>query len=230
VYSVHSSLGYDALYGWSTFTSTLRELCFHFRKSVLKGITVTKQITKVYPKVPLGCVAVVSCEWVCQVAWLDVKAFDCCTCLYVCIASAVSDFLISAVWRQLTNKRCASSSVWDWVKREVKLLKCCNRLLVIRAWAITELLSGLDVSRMAELRLLMMIDQVGQVRQQPPHKCNRYGRLSIRIVVVPYTISVQRLELVMDLVSEFSQNSWACIRLQQSLCRECWPTIRKTVK
>ena len=67
--------------------------------------------------------------------------------------------------------------------------------------------SGLDVSRMAELRLLMMIDQVGQARQQPPQKWKRYGRLSTRIVVVPYTISVQRLELVMDLVSEFSQNS-----------------------
>jgi len=40
-----------------------------------------------------------------------------------------------------------------------------------------------------------------------PQKWNRYGRLSTRIVVVPYTISVQRLELVMDLVSEFSQNS-----------------------
>jgi len=62
-------------------------------------------------------------------------------------------------------------------------------------------------SRMAELRLLMMIDQVGQPRQQPPQKWNRYGRLLTRIVVVPYTISVQRLELVMDLVSEFSQNS-----------------------
>ena len=46
-----------------------------------------------------------------------------------------------------------------------------------------------------------------QARQQPPKKWNRYGRLSTRIVVVPYTISVQRLELVMDLVSEFSQNS-----------------------
>ena len=69
----------------------------------------------------------------------------------------------------------------------------------------SELLSGLDVSRMAELRLLMMIYQVGQARQQPPQKWNRYGRLSTRIVVVhvPYTISVQRLELVMDLVSEF---------------------------
>ena len=62
--------------------------------------------------------------------------------LYVCIASAVCDFLISAVWRKLTNKGCASSSVWDWVKREVKLLKCLNRLLVIRAWAVAELLSG----------------------------------------------------------------------------------------
>ena len=107
-------------------------------------------------------------------------------------------------------------------KREVKLLKCWNRLLVIRAWAIAKLLSGLDVSRMAELRLLMMIDQVGQARQQPPQKWNRYGRLSTRIVVVPYTISVQRLELVMDLVSEFSQNSWTCIGLQRSLCSEYW--------
>ena len=33
-----------------------------------------------------------------------------------------------------------------------------------------KLLSGLDVSRMAEIRLLMMIDQVGQARQQPPSK------------------------------------------------------------
>jgi len=35
---------------------------------------------------------------------LHVEAFDSCTCLYVCIASAVCDFLISAVWRKLTNK------------------------------------------------------------------------------------------------------------------------------
>ena len=63
-------------------------------------------------------------------------------------------------------------------------------------------MSDLDVSRIAELRLLMMIEQVGQARQQPPQKWNSYGRLSNRIVVVPYTISVQRLELVMDLVSE----------------------------
>ena len=109
-----------------------------------------------------------SCEWVCRLAWLGVEAFDFCTCLYVCIASAVCDFLISAVWRKLTNKGCASSSVWDWVKREVKLLKCWNRLLVIRAWAVAGLLSGLYVSRMAELRLLMTIDQVGQARQQTP--------------------------------------------------------------
>ena len=130
---------------------------------------------------PLWCVAVVSSEWVCQVAWLDVEAFDFCTCLYV---YCICDFLISAVWRKLTNKGCASSYVWDWVKREVKLLKCWNRLLVIRAWAIAELLSGLDVSRMAELRLLMMIDQFGQARQQPPQKWNRYGWLSTRIIVV----------------------------------------------
>jgi len=71
----------------------------------------------------------------------------------------------------------------------------------------SQIFSGLDVSRMAELRLLMVIDQVGQARQQPPQKWNSYGRLSTRIVVVPYTVSVQRLELVMDLVSEFSQNS-----------------------
>ena len=37
-------------------------------------------------------------------AWLDVEAFDCCMCLYVCIASAFCDFLIPAVWRKLTNK------------------------------------------------------------------------------------------------------------------------------
>ena len=67
--------------------------------------------------------------------------------------------------------------------------------------------------------------------QQPPQKWNRYGRLSTRIIVdVPYTISVQRLELVMDLVSEFWQNSWTCIGLQWSLWRECWPRIRKTVE
>ena len=58
-----------------------------------------------------------------------------------------------------------------------------------------------------ELRLLMMIDQVGQARQQPTQKWNRYGRLSTRIVVVPYTISVQRLECFMNLVREFWQNS-----------------------
>ena len=78
---------------------------------------------------------------------------------YVCIASAVCDFLISAVSRKLTNKGCTSRSVWDWVKREVKLLKCWKRHLVIRAWAVAELMGGLDVSRMAERRLLMMIDQ-----------------------------------------------------------------------
>jgi len=167
----------------------------------------------------LRCVPVMSCEWVCQVVWLDVEAFDCCTCLYVCVASAVCNFLISAVWRKLTNKGCASSCVWDWVKREVKRLKCWNMLLVIRAWAVAELLSGLDVSRMAELWLLMMTDQVGQTRQQPPQKWNRYGRLSTRIVVIPYMISVQRMELVMDLVSEFSQNSWTCIGLQR-FCAE----------
>ena len=69
--------------------------------------------------------------------------------------------------------------------------------------SLAELLSGLDVSRMAELRLLIIIDQVRQARQQPSQKWNRYGRLSTRMVVVPYTISVQRLELVMDLVGEF---------------------------
>ena len=54
------------------------------------------------------------------------------------------------------------------VKWELKLLQCWNRLCVIRAWAVAELLSSLDVSRMAELRLLMTIDQVGQARQQTP--------------------------------------------------------------
>ena len=44
-------------------------------------------------------------------AWLDVEAFDCRTCLYVCIASAVCDFLILAVWQKLMNKGFASSSV-----------------------------------------------------------------------------------------------------------------------
>ena len=179
---------------------------------------------------PLQCVAVVSCEWVCRVAWLDVEGFDCFTCLYVCIASAVCDFLISAVWWKLTKKGCASNFVWDWVKREVKLLKCWNRFLVIRAWAIAKLLSGLNVSRMAELRLLMMIDQVGQAWQQPPQKWNRYGWLSTRIIIVPYTISVQRLELVIDLVSEFSWNCQTCIGLERSLCQECWHRIRKTVE
>ena len=41
---------------------------------------------------------------------------------------------------------------------------------MICAWAVAELLSGLDVSRMAELRLLMMIDRVGQAWQQAPQK------------------------------------------------------------
>ena len=44
VFCIFRFLGYDALYGWSMFTGTLRELCFHFLKSVLKGISVTKQI------------------------------------------------------------------------------------------------------------------------------------------------------------------------------------------
>jgi len=125
---------------------------------IYEGVSKSPRTMLITHKSPLGCVAVVSCEWVCWVVWLDVEVFDCCTCLYVCIASAVCDFLISAVGRKLTNKGCASSSVWDWVKREVKLLKCWNRLSVICAWAVAELLSGLDVSRMAELRLLMMID------------------------------------------------------------------------
>ena len=68
---------------------------------------------------------------------------------------------------------------------------------------------------MAEIRLLMMIDQVGQARQQPPQNWNRYGRLSTRIVVLPYTISVQRLEMVMDFVSEFS-----CTGTQKTAL--CW--------
>jgi len=42
VFCTFKSLGYDALYGWFTFTGALRELCFHFRKSVLKDITVAK--------------------------------------------------------------------------------------------------------------------------------------------------------------------------------------------
>jgi len=44
VFCTFKYLGYDALYGWSTFTGALRELCFHFRNSVLKGITVAKWI------------------------------------------------------------------------------------------------------------------------------------------------------------------------------------------
>ena len=113
-------------------------------------------------------------------AWLDVEASDCCTCLYVCIKFCVR-----------LGK--TGSETFEMLKQD----------LVIRALAVAELLSRLDVSRMAELRLLKMIDQVGQARQQPPRKWNRYGRLSTRIVVVPYTISVQKLDLVMDPVSEF---------------------------
>ena len=112
-------------------------------------------------------------------------------CVYCISRLRFSDICHMA---KLTNKECASNSLWDWVKWELKLLKCWNMLLVIRAWAAAELLSGLYVSRMAELRLLMMIDQAGQARQQPHQKWNRYGRLSTRILV---------LELVMDLVSEF---------------------------
>ena len=40
------------------------------------------------------------------------------------------------------KKGCASSSVGDWVKVEVKLLKCWSRLLVIRAWAVAVLFSS----------------------------------------------------------------------------------------
>ena len=99
-----------------------------------------------------------------------------------------------------------------------------KQALVIRAWAVAELLSGLDFSRMTELR------SGRPSTATSPSKVAQVGRLSTRIVVVPYTISVQRLELVMDLDSEFSQNSWTCIGLQRSLCRECWPWIRKTVE
>ena len=38
-------------------------------------------------------------------AWLDVEAFDCCTCLYVCTASAVCDFLISAGIAEVDERR-----------------------------------------------------------------------------------------------------------------------------
>jgi hypothetical protein len=89
--------------------------------------------------------------------------------------------------------------LWDQIKLEVKLLKCWNRHSVIHAWAAAELLIGLNISRIAELRLLTMMDQVIQAQQQPPKKWNRYGRLSTRIAV-PHMICVQRLELVMYLV------------------------------
>jgi len=130
-------------------------------------------------------------------------------------------FSYNGVMAEVDEQRVCIKFCMRLVKLEVKLLECWNRLLVIRAWDVAELLRDLDVSRVAELRLLMMMDQVCQARQQPPQKWKRYGRLSTRIVVVPYMISVQRLELVIDLVREFWQNSWTCIRLQRRLCREC---------
>jgi len=61
--------------------------------------------TQVACSSPLGCVAVVSCEWVsvpcgvvgCGSVWLLHVSL----CVYW---KAICDFLISAVWRKLTNK------------------------------------------------------------------------------------------------------------------------------
>ena len=38
-------------------------------------------------------------------AWLDVEAFDCCTCLCVCIATAVCGFVILAVMAEVDEQR-----------------------------------------------------------------------------------------------------------------------------
>ena len=77
---------------------------------------------------------------------------------------------------------------------------------MIRALAVAELLSGLDGSRMAEL--LMMIDQVGQTRQQPPQKWNKYGRLSTRFVVVLVLHQYRHDKLKCVLVDFMSVVTW----------------------
>ena len=104
----------------------------------------------------------------------------------------------------LANKGCASSSVWVWVKREVKLLKWWNRLLVICAWAVAELLSGFDVSRMAELRLLMMIDQVGQAR---------HGNTPSKLEQVRAAVNQDRRRTIHDLCAEVGIGYGSCQRI-----------------
>ena len=132
-------------------------------------------------------------------AWLDVEAFDCCTCLYVCTASAVCDFLISVVWRKLTNKGCASMRLGKMGSETFEMLKqafgdsCMSRSRTF------EWFGRFKNGRTSTAN----DDRSGRPSTATtPQMWNRYGRLSTRIVVVPYTISVQRLELVMDLLTE----------------------------
>ena len=60
-------------------------------------------------------------------AWLDVEAFDCCMCLYACIASAVCDFLDIGGMTEVDEPRaCFSTSV---VEGNNRVWKSDNRQL-----------------------------------------------------------------------------------------------------
>ena len=139
-------------------------------------------------------------------AWLDMEAFDCCTCLYVCIV--------------LSRLRFSDIGVMAEVDEQRVCIKFCVRLGKTGSDTFEMLNMAFSDSCMSRSRTFEWSGRFkngrtstanddrsvrpSTARQQHPQKCNRYWRLSTRIVVVvPYTISVQRLELVMDLVSEF---------------------------
>ena len=122
-------------------------------------------------------------------ACLDVEAFDCCTCLYVCIASAVCDFLISAVWRKLTNKGCASNSEIGKTGSETfEILKqafgdSCMRRRRTSGW-----FGRFENGRSSTAN----DDPSGRPRKATnPSKVEQVGRLSTRIVVVPHDLCAE---------------------------------------
>ena len=139
-------------------------------------------------------------------ACLDVEAFDCCTCLCVCVY-CISRLRFSDIGGKAE------------VEEQRVCIKFCVRLGKTGSETFEILKQAFGDSCMSRTRTFEWFgsfkndrtstandDRSGRpstARQQPPQSWNRYGRLSTRIVVVPYTISVQRLELVMDHLSEF---------------------------
>ena len=70
---------------------------------------------------PLGCPAMVPCEWLYQVVCLDVRAFDFCTrpfCVY-CLSRLQFSYIGDTT--EFDEQMFASSSVWDRVEREMKI-------------------------------------------------------------------------------------------------------------